>query len=243
MLTEKGLTRFATSRYDIGDESLKNVFSHLTNTSINKYSPTLETNKEEIGSGCRWKINRLRKYFEKRDINFEKIWNRIKSIIILTLLPVAPEVDQKGHTSGCFELYGFDILIDENLKPWLLEVNLSPQLNVDSQTDIDVKKPLLEDMLELIKIEQTMATNARLHYEELEKNKAKRKKSIKVPIIERHIKSTSSIALTDKSFPASVGQWNKIYPFDDESSRQSAPVKVGSPAMKNIVSNLRKHFA
>lgn len=48
------------------------------------------------------------------------------------------------------ELYGFDILIDSELKPWLLEVNLSPSLNCDTPLDTRVKSALLVDLLTLV---------------------------------------------------------------------------------------------
>ena len=54
------------------------------------------------------------------------------------------------YKDSCFELLGFDILIDDNLKWWLCEVNLSPSLTWDSDLDIYVKSNLIADMLNLV---------------------------------------------------------------------------------------------
>jgi tubulin polyglutamylase TTLL6/13 len=35
----------------------------------------------------------------------------------------------------CYEILGFDVLIDEEAKPWLLEVNQAPSFNTDSEVD------------------------------------------------------------------------------------------------------------
>lgn len=54
--------------------------------------------------------------------------------------------------TNCFELFGFDILIDDTLKPWLIEVNLSPSLGCDTPLDTKVKASLLTDLLTLVGI-------------------------------------------------------------------------------------------
>ena len=50
----------------------------------------------------------------------------------------------------CFELYGFDILLDAKLKPWLLEVNISPSLSSSSPLDKKIKTMLICDTLNLV---------------------------------------------------------------------------------------------
>ncbi|GFS13870.1 tubulin polyglutamylase TTLL5 [Elysia marginata] len=142
---EEGLVRFSTEKYDL--DRPDNVFAHLTNTSINKFSPGYTTDKEEVGHGCKWTISQLRRYFLQNNINDAHIWHRVTNIIILTLLiqsPTAPKI------ANCFELYGFDILVDSNLRPWLLEVNVGPALSSDCQADLLAKKSMLHDLFDMV---------------------------------------------------------------------------------------------
>ena len=53
------------------------------------------------------------------------------------------------HAQNSVELLGFDILIDSQLDPWLLEVNMSPSLACDSTLDQRVKGALISDLFTL----------------------------------------------------------------------------------------------
>lgn len=50
----------------------------------------------------------------------------------------------------CFEILGFDIILDQNLKPYILEVNHAPSLNSDTKYDIKNKTDLLTGVFNLI---------------------------------------------------------------------------------------------
>lgn len=66
----------------------------------------------------------------------------------MTLLPLGEHVPKTD--AKCFELYGFDILLDDALRPWLIEVNFSPSLGGDSTTDQTVKEGLIEDVIDTL---------------------------------------------------------------------------------------------
>lgn len=81
--------------------------------------------------------------------------HRIKDVLIKSLISVEPHIYNTTsrctkHRNVCFELFGFDILLDNKLKPWLLEVNISPSLSSSSPLDKKIKTVLICDTLNLV---------------------------------------------------------------------------------------------
>ena len=74
----------------------------------------------------------------------------VQSVIIRSLLAVQNVIIQDRR---CFELYGYDIMFDSDLRPWLLEVNASPSLSASDQHDYDLKCRIVNDSLDVIDME------------------------------------------------------------------------------------------
>jgi hypothetical protein len=62
----------------------------------------------------------------------------------------------------CFELFGFDVMVDSACKPWLLEVNSSPAMDMDYNVDFEIKPNLIKDCLKLMHFEPFEEYNERI---------------------------------------------------------------------------------
>jgi len=146
-LYDDGLVRFSSYPYSRDDYT--NRYKHLTNFTINKYNcKTVNSMKPIIGMGCKWTIHQLFSYMSDcLHISTSIIWEHIKVLVISTILTSIQQVPQ---TSRSFELFGFDVMLDDTLKPWLLEVNASPALATTTWHDRIVKYSMLHSLLDAI---------------------------------------------------------------------------------------------
>ncbi|KAL9694062.1 hypothetical protein quinque_013347 [Culex quinquefasciatus] len=156
---EEGLVRLATVKYDRTAENLWNPCMHLCNYSINKYHTDYikSNNAGDEDVGHKWTLSALLRHLRSQGCNTEQLMLNIEDLIIKAIFSCTQPIVSAcrmfvPHVGNCFELYGFDILIDDTLKPWLLEINLSPSLGCDTPLDTKVKACLLTDLLTMVGI-------------------------------------------------------------------------------------------
>lgn len=140
---------------------MDNLYMHLTNYAINKYSNAYEQadeSSDEEESGHKRSLNAILKILEVCGADREKLYTEIKEIVVKTVTSAQPYLlhlyrscqpeDLEG--SMCFQILGFDIMIDRKFKPWLIEVNQSPSFATDSPLDYKTKKAVLTDTFTML---------------------------------------------------------------------------------------------
>ncbi|XP_056896040.1 probable tubulin polyglutamylase TTLL9 isoform X1 [Takifugu flavidus] len=147
-LYREGFARFSNTRYSLS--TIDDKYMHLTNVAIQKTAPDYDPE-----SVRKWTVQHLRRYLTAKHgrARVGTLFEDIDNIFVCSLQSVQKVIINDKH---CFELYGYDILLDENLKPWLIEVNASPSYVASSREDYEMKFRLLEDTLNVIDVERRL---------------------------------------------------------------------------------------
>ncbi|KAJ8376423.1 hypothetical protein SKAU_G00070030 [Synaphobranchus kaupii] len=161
-LYNDGLVRMGTEKYHAPNESnLNQLYMHLTNYSVNKHNENFERD-ETADRGSKRSIGWFTEFLRTNDLDVAKFWGDVSELVVKTLIVAEPHVlhayrmcrpgQPPGSDSVCFEVLGFDIILDRKLKPWLLEINRAPSFGTDQKIDYDVKKGVLLNALKLLNI-------------------------------------------------------------------------------------------
>ncbi|XP_046892762.1 tubulin polyglutamylase TTLL7 isoform X1 [Hypomesus transpacificus] len=161
-LYNDGLVRMGTEKYHApSDANLSQLYMHLTNYSVNKHNENFERD-ETADKGSKRSIGWFTEFLRTNDYDVAKFWGDVSELVVKTLIVAEPHVlhayrmcrpgQPPGSDSVCFEVLGFDIILDRKLKPWLLEINRAPSFGTDQKIDYDVKKGVLLNALKLLNI-------------------------------------------------------------------------------------------
>lgn len=151
----EGLARFATEKYS-KEAAGSNLFVHLTNYSINKKNKGFDGKRKMADDTLpfKWSITAFFLRLQKLGIDPELIWEQIYDLIIKSILSSERYIsyytkDNFKKINRSFEIFGYDVMIDDKLKPWLMEINLSPSLSLESNMDVKLKIRLVTEMFNL----------------------------------------------------------------------------------------------
>ena len=156
-LYRQGFTKLASAPYD--EANADNPYSYLTNPDVNALNLDADVPVEFV------ELTQYRQWLKEQGQDPELLFEQIEDLVTLTCFSALETMRARCAEAGtdprgCYELMGIDCLIDQNLKPWVLECNLSPSLEVcagpESGGDIEegVKRSLIEDMLRLVGVDR-----------------------------------------------------------------------------------------
>ena len=158
------LTNYSINKNNLKYKPNQNMTNYDWHKSKNSIGGEENEENEEYEEECefeenysKWSLFELRHYFKKigKEKIMDKIWKQVQDIVIKTVLSVADDYYKEvslNKINSLFELYGFDIMIDEKFKAWLIEVNVNPSLHCTSPLDLNLKTDLISDIFNVVGI-------------------------------------------------------------------------------------------
>ncbi|KAK3277562.1 hypothetical protein CYMTET_14441 [Cymbomonas tetramitiformis] len=158
---DNGLMRLCTTKYnEPTSTNIRKFRQHLTNFAINKNSKNFVPGEQ----GTKRSLKTVFADFQAQGHDVNLLWSNVVDVVVKTILGMQPllasaydEMLPKKHVlrtpvSTCFEIFGFDIMMDEDLKVWLLEMNHMPSLSGSSPLDTAIKTGVVNGALDRLHI-------------------------------------------------------------------------------------------
>ena len=136
----KGSSEF----YDLNNT---NKLIHITNYSLQKKSSKFE----QYEDGNEISYNDFKKYMKEKDIPIDKfnyMINQMKYLVEISIKSVGMKLI-KTNPVLCFEIFGYDFIIDNDFNPWILEINNNPGLCISSPVIQKLVPRMLDDAFRL----------------------------------------------------------------------------------------------
>jgi hypothetical protein len=140
----EGHLKASSELYDI---NTKNKFIHITNHSLQKKSSKFE----QYEYGNEMSYSDFKKFMEEENIplsKFEKMIEDMKMLVKISFKSVGNKL-LKTYPVFCFEIFGYDFILDNDFRPWILEINNNPGLGISSPVIERLVPRMFDDALRL----------------------------------------------------------------------------------------------
>ncbi|XP_041441549.1 tubulin monoglycylase TTLL3-like [Xenopus laevis] len=139
--------RFSSQPYTV--ESLDTAI-HVCNNSIQRNLKNAPNRHPNLPEENMWHSDEFKEYL--CTIRKEQVWDLIiipgmKKALIQTMKAAQKNVMYKKNS---FDLFGADFMFGENFQPWLLEINLKPDIEKDTSVMEKLVPPMVEDIVRVV---------------------------------------------------------------------------------------------
>jgi len=199
----RGLVRFASERFQAGAKKGGGKAQFLTNTSFNKKFMSAEN----VTSLLTWSFDDLEKHLSSS--KYHELMERIKSATSIAFLSahqrwVQIHSEMKTSCDNCYQLFGVDSIVDENMHPRIIEINARPSLRrtgADSNHYSTTKNHIVTDMIRLIFNKDSSSAELARYLSKIDKN-----------LLSQLGRREKIAALRFLSECKNLGGWEPVYP-------------------------------